>query len=166
MKSIHTIKPTRKVKSVAERFWSKVIRGGDDECWNWTGAKNYLGYGRMSIPGEIQMKSHRVSWELRYGQIPYGMNVLHKCDNPPCCNPLHLFLGSLKDNTRDAMRKGRLKAPPVHVGERHPQATITDAELPVIKSSNKTLKALALEYAVSVGTIWRIRKGVVRNHAT
>lgn len=84
-------------------FWTKVDRGGGpDACWIWRGLSNRTGYGRYS-----QQVASRVSWVMAHGPIPDGLLVCHHCDNPPCVNPSHLFLGSHLDNLRDSMRKGR-----------------------------------------------------------
>src|SRR5258708_5631071 len=94
----------------AERFWEKVRK--TQSCWLWTGAhKNgRWPYGVLGGPGDDSPRlAHRVSWELHHGPIPAGMNVLHKCDNPPCVRPAHLFLGTFADNTADMVKKGRAK---------------------------------------------------------
>lgn len=89
-----------------ERFWAKVDRRGPDDCWEWTAGCNRKGYGKFSLDGATR-QSHRISWELANGQIPEGLCVLHRCDNPPCCNPAHLFLGTHADNHADRSLKGR-----------------------------------------------------------
>lgn len=87
----------------AERLWSQVDRsGGPDACWLWQGHCDRGGYGRLA-----GARAHREAWVQTFGPIPDGLWVLHRCDNPPCCNPRHLFLGTPKDNTRDMMEKGR-----------------------------------------------------------
>lgn len=89
-----------------ERFWSKVDVRGSDECWEWKAARNRHGYGYFRYKSK-HAKAHRVSWELTQGEIPDGINVLHRCDNPPCCNPAHLFLGTQAENMSDKVAKGR-----------------------------------------------------------
>lgn len=94
--------------SLACRFWSKVDKSaGVDACWPWTAkSKHKAGYGVISVDGKRNV-SHRVAWELARGEIPPGMHVCHKCDNPPCCNPSHYFLGTPADNVLDMVDKGR-----------------------------------------------------------
>jgi hypothetical protein len=90
---------------IEDRFWQFVNK--TDTCWLWTGSRS-RGYGLIGAGASGKTKSaHRVSYELANGPIPAGMWVLHKCDNPPCVNPAHLFLGDRADNMRDAFRKGR-----------------------------------------------------------
>jgi len=84
------------------RFWSKVNK--TDTCWEWTGYKDR--YGIFGIEGK-NLKAHRVSWEITFGPVPEGLHVLHKCDNPGCVKPDHLFLGTHTDNMRDMVVKGR-----------------------------------------------------------
>ena len=98
------------MKSIEERFWSKVEK--TDTCWNWTGAKFNHGYGQF-----MERKlAHRVAWELANGPIPDGLCVLHRCDQPLCVRTDHLFLGTRADNNRDRSRKGRTAR---QTGERH-----------------------------------------------
>jgi hypothetical protein len=99
-----------------QRFWSKVqkTRG----CWLWSGSKCEKGYGRFAINRKPNL-SHRVSWELSFGKIRDGLFVLHRCDNPSCVRPNHLFLGTQKDNMADMHAKKR--AP---VGEKHYHAKL------------------------------------------
>lgn len=76
-------------------------------CWLWLGAWSTYGYGKVNKHGKVVTEAHRMFYEDRFGPIPDGMQVLHKCDTPPCCNPDHLFLGTQADNMRDMHRKGR-----------------------------------------------------------
>lgn len=89
-----------------KEFWFYVDRGEPDECWEFMGGKTHDGYGRYRVGKEIQM-AHRISWIELVGPIPNDMFVLHKCDNPSCCNPAHLFLGTHDDNMKDMIEKGR-----------------------------------------------------------
>src|SRR4030043_140451 len=87
-----------------DRFWEKVNK--TNSCWLWTASGTAQGYGRFRI-GHKKQLAHRISWEIHNGPIPIGMLVCHKCDNPPCVNPHHLFLGSISDNTKDMYLKKR-----------------------------------------------------------
>jgi hypothetical protein len=98
----------RKRPSLRDRFWSKVDQRADSECWPWTAAvrKSDEGYGAFWLDGRHQPAS-RVAYLLSKGSIGEGLVVCHACDNPPCCNPDHLFLGTPLDNDRDKVRKHR-----------------------------------------------------------
>lgn len=96
--------------TLAERFWAKVDRSaGPDGCWPWLAGRNHQGYGRFRIGGRGSptAHAHRVAWEVANGAIPAGLLACHQCDNPPCCNPSHLFLGTTPDNVADRDSKGR-----------------------------------------------------------
>lgn len=103
----HLHKRTNRKRPVPLRFWEKVQRNERDKCWPWLGTRKPNGYGMIGIGGKI-VSAHRLSWELTYGEIPPGFFVCHKCDNPPCVNPSHLFLGTAEDNVHDAQAKGRI----------------------------------------------------------
>lgn len=97
-------------KTPEERFWSRVVKGGPDECWPWVGA-NTRGYGILSV-NDKNTKSTRFSWALHHGvPFPEHLDCCHTCDNPPCVNPAHLFPGTASDNAKDAVAKGRVKTP-------------------------------------------------------
>lgn len=92
-----------------DRFASKVDRGGgEDSCWEWMAAKNDRGYGKIGKGGdEGWVFAHRVAYEAAYGDIPDGQVVMHSCDNPGCCNPRHLSVGTQSQNLGDMRAKGR-----------------------------------------------------------
>jgi hypothetical protein len=130
---------------VASRFWSKVV--WTEGCWEWRGPRDENGYGRLMIkradePDQVKAWSprlaHRVSWQINRGPISDGLCVLHRCDNPPCVNPEHLFLGTMKDNTADMMAKKRdgARTHPERVprGESHGRAKLTSAQVVDIRA--------------------------------
>jgi hypothetical protein len=95
-------------EGLESRFWSHVTAGGEDDCWEWRASTGDFGHG--IIRGDNNGKAigaHRVSWEIHNGPIPDGLWVLHHCDNPPCCNPRHLYVGTRLDNVRDMHERQR-----------------------------------------------------------
>jgi len=96
-------------RPLVERLTRRLAAGGKDgSCLEWTGARHWKGYGQIGTEDGSLAYVHRVAWELAHSQsVPDGMFVCHHCDNPPCCNPEHLFLGTAMDNTQDMVRKGR-----------------------------------------------------------
>lgn len=105
-------------------FWSYIEKLGPTDCWLWTGSKTADGYGHHTIRNGRKffgMRVHRVAWFLTHGQIPDGMNVLHKCDVRACANPAHLFLGTCKDNSEDMVNKGRQSSGDAHYARTQPE---------------------------------------------
>jgi len=168
---------TTQRRPLAERFLEKVDRsGGPDVCWPWTAYRNQGGYGEMGSGGHRgTIGAHRVAFLLANGPIPAGEHVLHTCDNPPCCNPAHLWTGTQQDNNRDRDAKGRTRAgpgapPPHYSGEHNPAARLTAASVPAIRASRSSVSALAREHGVSrttirrviIGATWRGVKGSAR----
>lgn len=100
-------KPHRSFKDSIPIFWESVDKRGENECWPWIGCRLAEGYGRFKSEGKF-IAAHRFSFILHKGMPPVDKPcVLHECDNPPCCNPKHLFPGTKKDNTDDCIKKGR-----------------------------------------------------------
>jgi hypothetical protein len=102
------MKPGPKAIHPTIRFWRKVDRRGHNECWPWLGGLQGKGYGQFYRAKHHPVGAHRFSWELANGRpVPPGLQVMHSCDNPPCVNPLHLRVGTAKDNNLDKTAKGR-----------------------------------------------------------
>jgi hypothetical protein len=139
------------------RFWAKVEVKNSDDCWLWTGCK-VSGYGCFRANGKASRAS-RVSWEIANGLIPPGMVVCHRCDNPACVNPAHLFLGSHADNVADKMRKGRGRWK-VHHGEQHGMHVLSESDVLEIRrlfdGEYGTQAKLARRFGVSKMQISRI----------
>lgn len=161
------------------RFWSHVDRRGPDDCWEWTGTRLRSGYGVLSVQG-AKLRAPRVSYELALGPIPDGLWVLHRCDNPPCVNPLHLFLGSHADNMADMTAKGRrwsasgdLNPARLHPdrlarGARNGRHTVPGrtklvaADIPVIRrrlKAGESQRAIAADYGIARSVIGDIGAG-------
>jgi hypothetical protein len=142
------LKKWRDPENVKKRFWSKVRIGADNECWPWIGAKGSGGYGSISLHGKHK-NAHRVAYELTYGSIDQSKDCCHSCDNPPCCNPKHLFMGTAADNMNDCLRKGRRRP---MTGERNPMFKMNTAAVISIRERVRTGQAkmaeLAREYGV------------------
>ena len=112
-----------------ERFWARVDRsGGPDACWPWMGERNRDGYGVVRAHRR-NLRAHRVARLLSTGSLVPELDICHHCDNPPCCNPAHLFEGTARDNMLDASKKGRLSRDPARLarGAQHGRATCPEA---------------------------------------
>lgn len=152
------------IQSVSEdfrqSFWDQVQRGAG--CWEWQGSMHRTGYGRVRLPGNrAHYRAHRVAFALAYDRDPGPLLVCHQCDNPKCCRPDHLFLGTDADNTADMVAKGRHKQP-YSAGAKNGNAKMTEAEARrAIRAlmEGKSNKAIAAVAGVSHAMISRIRVG-------
>lgn len=134
-----------------ERFWSKVHRGGPDDCWEWIGGRSPRGYGVFHIESH-PYRANRVVWHFTNGPIPDEMLVCDRCDNPGCVNPQHLFLCTSADNNRDCVEKGRNYA---RSGSSHDMAKLTENDVRLIRmlASEYTHAGLSDIFGVSASAI-------------
>ena len=132
-----------------ERFWSFVDKGRADECWPWTGGVNARrdGYGRFWVK-RIEYRTNRMAFWLRYGVDPAEQDVCHRCDNPPCCNPAHLFLGTRAVNLADMRQKNRQATGDRHGLRRHPDAAAKGGQLPQTKLTVNQVVEIRTRYAL------------------
>lgn len=165
--------PTPRVP-VADRFWTKTRAEGG--CLVWTGATSNR-YGRVGV-NRRSVPAHRVAWALTRGPVPEGLHVLHRCDNPPCVRPDHLFLGTPTDNMRDAARKGRLLTGDLNPsrrlrervarGEGHTAAKLTEADVVAMRrryaAGGVRYQDVANEYGVSKRTAYDAIVGLTWKH--
>lgn len=158
----HRLKPTAE-----ERFWAKVAKRGEDECWPWLACKSYsgenMGHGRFLFNGRSQC-AHRVVWQLTKGAIPVGLFVCHRCDVPECVNPKHLFLDTNAGNTADMVRKGRNRAV---FGSRNGFATLTEQQALEVKrclAEKVPTKEISARFGIAVNTIYAIKHGRTWRH--
>lgn len=143
------------------RFWTYLERRNNG-CWDWAGTINY-GYGRLRKDGG-KVYAHKIMWEVVNGPVPNGLFVLHKCDNRKCCNPDHLFLGTISDNNHDAKIKGRKV-----MGMRSKSAKLTDSDVRqiiVLRDSGFKVQEIATIYKVSGNSIRAVFSGKCWRHIT
>jgi HNH endonuclease len=146
-------------------LWAKInkcsgvrVPGMRSDCWIWLGATQMHGYGVLSM-FKRKLRAHRLVWELTYGPIPRGQILCHRCDDPRCVRPSHLFLGTHHDNTHDMMRKGRY---------RRANARLTEANVRYIRRMHlrRTARQLAERFGVTRGAIQAIYSGRSWRHVT
>ena len=142
-------------------FWSNVDIRGHNECWPWKGAPDGHGYGRFTIAFKVRRKAHRIAFELHNGSAPKD-HACHSCDNPPCCNPAHLFDGTPLDNMHDMISKGREKHPG-NFGKSNGNSKFSDDDVRDIKRrtsiGQETLSDIARSYNVTAQAISMIKRG-------
>lgn len=153
-------KPGELQRSLWDRFHDKISPEPNSGCWLWTGAVKELGYGVIGRGTRQQgtVKAHRAAYELYKGEISAGKIVCHKCDNPACVNPDHLFLGTLADNMRDCVKKGRNFIPD-NRGERASWAKLTYDAVSHIRTKSLPGTQFAKMYGVSKSAIYEIWRG-------
>jgi hypothetical protein len=148
----------------SEKFWGKVIDVGSEGCWEWIGSIVAFGYGSSWNPRlERSQPAHRVAWELTHGPIPDGIEVRHRCDNPPCVNPDHLELGTHAENMADMYQRNRAA-----LGERLPQSKLTEPEVRAVRrihaTGGFTNAQIAEWFDVSATAIWYVVNGKTWKH--
>lgn len=138
-------------KTLREKVLTKIAVGADDECWPWIGGYKSFGYGYLRVQdfsekGWYDIPAHRAAYMIFHGEVPLGLYVLHSCDNRGCCNPKHLRVGTIQENSRDMMNRGR--------GNIVPRLNIEQVrEIRRKRLLGVSLNELAKEYGVSISTI-------------
>lgn len=147
------------IRTLEERLFEKF--NITDGCWLWTAYRNKCGYGVIGTSGGKSALAHRVMYSLKVGEIPYGMEVCHKCDIPACVNPAHLFLGTHRENMEDSAKKGRARA---LKGSANKNSRLTEADAEYILNSKERAVVLAQRFGVSNQAIGLIRRGKKWKH--
>jgi hypothetical protein len=147
-----------------ESFWDKVNLLGD--CWEWQGARTKFGHGKVRYGGNY-FGAHVCAYEFSHGRLTKGLWVLHRCDNPPCVNPSHLYAGTPKNNTADMFRRGRA-ARDGALGSANPHSVLTETQVLQIRESfaagRRTPKELAEDWQVTPGAINDLLRGKTWRH--
>lgn len=154
----------------AADFWKRVAIGTLEECWEWQGHRNERGYGRITNKRDAawprSIRAHRLAYELAHGVHPAALHVRHKCDNPPCCNPAHLELGTAAENAQDKVQRGRAHSMP---GSHHPNAKLSEETVRQIRAKYQRGKygdsaRAAREFGVSKTTVAQVLRGEIWRH--
>lgn len=145
-------------QSVINRFWKYLDKRNKYNCWNWTGSVcKRGGYGQLNDRGKL-LKSHRLSYELHNGKIKKGSHICHTCNNPLCCNPVHLYQGDNFTNTKDRMNAGTQFSIPILKGEKSPSSKIKWEDVLFIRKSILNGVQLSKIFRISRTSISNIRR--------
>lgn len=163
---------TKRGTPLAERFAAKYVVDKDTGCWVWTAHRTPSGYGQIFVRNRTRagapsrrghgVRAHRVAWEMFRGEIPDGMVVCHRCDNPPCVNPDHLFLGTHADNQRDKDQKGRVAR-----GIANARAKLNDQAVVDIRNrhaAGASKQSIARHYGVTPRVVFLVLTGQTWRH--
>lgn len=165
---IHGHQKNRTRRPVEDRFWEKVAKAGEDECWPWQACINpKTGYGGFGW-GYRMLQAHQASYILAHGSIPDDLCVLHTCDNRACVNPAHLYAGTHADNTEDKMRRGRHRFGSV-LGSASPNAKIAEEDVRAIRALSTqgvSYGQLSRRFGIGKSQVFRIVKRKTWAHVT
>ena len=146
---------------LAQKLTSKLRLDPKSDCLIFHGSCNRKGYGMISNGRGSHIKAHRAAWEIANERpVPDGFMVLHRCDNPPCCNPDHLWLGTALDNARDRVAKGRpSNATGAAPREKHPRAKLTGVNVRAIRVDPRRYKAIAADFGIHPRYVGKLKAG-------
>jgi len=152
----------RQPRPLSQRFWEKVDKCTNNECWIWRGSIDTRGYGSIGADGgKPLMRAHRVAYELTVGSIPSGLVVCHACDNRACVNPRHLFVATQRENVLDMIRKGRRHS---SEGERNPGVKLRASQALAIRCDHRPPREIIAEFGIAKSTLCSIRKRETWRH--
>jgi len=154
--------------TLEERFWKYTVK--KEGCWKWVGHCDPNGYGRLNRSvGQkryVPVLAHRLSWEIHNGSVvPKGKLVCHKCDNPNCVNPDHLYVGDQLSNIKDMWNRGRAN-PGRSIGENHGMSKLSEDQVQEIRGSKETCRVLSNRYGISATQVSSIKNRKSWKHLT